>query len=93
MYFSNESTTETIIRFTIERIIIKKDNIEDYEILIAKKLTKEMEEIFLKGGSNIALSKNERKYFFRMFDAKLDATKIKRRHEWQAYKKIDDQEK
>ncbi|PKB94591.1 hypothetical protein RhiirA5_438439 [Rhizophagus irregularis] len=48
------------------------------------RLTKEMEEIFLKGGSNIALSKNERMYFFRMFDAKLDAAKIKQRYAWQA---------
>ncbi|GBC52144.1 hypothetical protein RhiirA5_429074 [Rhizophagus irregularis] len=51
-----------------------------------------MEEKFLKGGSNIALSKNERTYFFRMFDAKLDATKIKERYAWQAYKKLDDKE-
>ncbi|PKY22143.1 hypothetical protein RhiirB3_435977 [Rhizophagus irregularis] len=35
-----------------------------------------MEEIFLKEGSNIALTKNERTYFFRIFDAKCDKEKI-----------------
>ncbi|PKB93411.1 hypothetical protein RhiirA5_441356 [Rhizophagus irregularis] len=52
-----------------------------------------MEEIFIKGGSNIAVTKNERKYFCRMFDAKLDTKKIKERYNWQAYKKLDDKEK
>ncbi|CAB4412282.1 unnamed protein product [Rhizophagus irregularis] len=48
-----------------------------------------MEEKFQKGGSNIALTRNDRTYFFRMFDVKLDASAIKRRYEWQAYKKLD----
>ncbi|PKY43769.1 hypothetical protein RhiirA4_457852 [Rhizophagus irregularis] len=51
-----------------------------------------MDEIFLKGGSNIALTKNDRTYFFRMFDAKLSASAIKRRYEWQAYKKLNKEE-
>jgi hypothetical protein len=50
-----------------------------------------MEETFLKGGSNIVIQKNER-YYFLMFDAKLSATAIKKRYEWQAYKKLDDTE-
>ncbi|PKK56496.1 hypothetical protein RhiirC2_799883 [Rhizophagus irregularis] len=51
-----------------------------------------MDEIFLKGGSNIALTKNDRTYFFRMFDAKLRASAIKRRYEWQVYKKLNKEE-
>ncbi|PKY52258.1 hypothetical protein RhiirA4_469775 [Rhizophagus irregularis] len=50
-----------------------------------------MEEKFLEGGSNIAIAKNDQYYFFRMFDAKLDATAIKKRYEWQAFKKLEDQ--
>ncbi|PKK67296.1 hypothetical protein RhiirC2_835706, partial [Rhizophagus irregularis] len=53
------------------------------------RLTRETEEILLKGGSNIAITRNDRTYFFRMFDVKLNATAIKKRYEWQAYKKID----
>ncbi|PKK60094.1 hypothetical protein RhiirC2_793841 [Rhizophagus irregularis] len=51
-----------------------------------------MEEIFIKGKSNIAVSKNERKYFFRMFNAKLDAKKIKERYNWWAYIKLEEKE-
>uniref|UniRef100_U9TQF4 Uncharacterized protein n=4 Tax=Rhizophagus irregularis TaxID=588596 RepID=U9TQF4_RHIID len=40
-----------------------------------------MDEIFLKGGSNIALTKNDR-----------TASAIKRRYEWQAYKKLNKEE-
>ncbi|PKC02625.1 hypothetical protein RhiirA5_424985 [Rhizophagus irregularis] len=48
-----------------------------------------MEEIFMKGGSNIAIKKNnDQFYYFRMFDVKMSATDIKKRYEWQAYKKI-----
>ncbi|PKB97460.1 hypothetical protein RhiirA5_433118 [Rhizophagus irregularis] len=54
------------------------------------RLTKEMEEIFVKGGSNIAIKKKDQYYFFRMFDAKMSTTDIKKRYEWQAYKKFID---
>ncbi|PKY52161.1 hypothetical protein RhiirA4_469626 [Rhizophagus irregularis] len=54
------------------------------------RLTTEMEEIFIKGGSNIAIKKKEQYYYFRMFDAKMSATDIKKRYEWQAYKKFND---
>ncbi|PKY53239.1 hypothetical protein RhiirA4_425879 [Rhizophagus irregularis] len=49
-----------------------------------------MEEIFIKGRSNIAIKEKEQFYFFRMFDAKMSATDIKKRYEWQAYKKYID---
>jgi hypothetical protein len=76
----------------IERLEVKWNY--KYRTVRAKiRLTKEMEEIFLKGGSNnIALTKNERTYFFRMFDAKLNASAIKKRYEWQAYRKLDNEE-
>lgn len=63
----------------IERLEVKWNY--KYRTVRAKiRLTKEMEEIFLKGGSNnIALTKNERTYFFRMFDAKLNASAIKKK--------------
>ncbi|PKY56072.1 hypothetical protein RhiirA4_549063 [Rhizophagus irregularis] len=51
-----------------------------------------MEDKFLKGGSNIAITRNDRTFFFRMFDAKLDASAIKKRYEWQAYRKLDKEE-
>ncbi|GBC31081.2 uncharacterized protein OCT59_016154 [Rhizophagus irregularis] len=54
------------------------------------RLTTEMEEIFVKGGSNIAIKKKDQYYFFRMFDAKMSTTDIKKRYEWQAYKKFMD---
>ncbi|PKK71929.1 hypothetical protein RhiirC2_710753 [Rhizophagus irregularis] len=61
----------------IERLEVKWNY--KYRTVRARiRLTKEMEEIFLKGGSNIALTKNERMYFFRMFDAELNATEIKK---------------
>ncbi|PKC67485.1 hypothetical protein RhiirA1_393676 [Rhizophagus irregularis] len=49
-----------------------------------------MDEKFMKGGSNIAIKKNDQYYFFRMFDAKMSPTDIKKRYEWQAYKKFND---
>ncbi|EXX78291.1 hypothetical protein RirG_016300 [Rhizophagus irregularis DAOM 197198w] len=74
----------------IERLEVKWNY--KYRTVRARiRLTKEMEEIFLKGGSNIALTKNERTYFFRMFDAELNATEIKKRYEWQAYKKLNEE--
>jgi hypothetical protein len=48
-----------------------------------------MEEIFTKGGSNIAIKKNnDQLFYFRMFDAKMSAIDIKKKYEWQAYQKI-----
>ncbi|PKY27956.1 hypothetical protein RhiirB3_443889 [Rhizophagus irregularis] len=62
-----------------------------YRTVRAKiRLTTEMEEIFIKGGLNIAIKKKEQTYFFRMFDAKLSTTEIKKKYEWQAYKKYND---
>ncbi|PKY28730.1 hypothetical protein RhiirB3_445049 [Rhizophagus irregularis] len=54
------------------------------------RLTTEMEEIFIKGGPNIAIKKKEQTYFFRMFDAKMSTTEIKKKYEWQGYKKFID---
>ncbi|PKC03602.1 hypothetical protein RhiirA5_423513 [Rhizophagus irregularis] len=51
-----------------------------------------MEDLYLKGRANIAIQRNERSYFFRMFDAKLSAEKIKKRYFWQAYKKLDEKD-
>jgi hypothetical protein len=62
----------------IERLEVKW-NYKYRTVRTRIRLTKEMEEIFLKGGSNIALTKNERTYFFRMFEAELNATEIKKR--------------
>lgn len=56
------------------------------------RLTEEMETIFIKGGSNITIVKNEREYFFRMFDATMNVKDIKQRCSWQAVKKLDDKE-
>ncbi|PKC64009.1 hypothetical protein RhiirA1_396392 [Rhizophagus irregularis] len=66
----------------IERLEVKRNY--KYKTVRARiRLIKEMEEVFLKGRSNIALTKNDRKYFFRMFDVKLDATipRSKEEHE------------
>lgn len=47
----------------IERLEVKRNY--KYKTVRARiRLTKEMEEIFLKGRSNIALTKNDRKLFF-----------------------------
>ncbi|GBC11736.2 hypothetical protein GLOIN_2v1791387 [Rhizophagus irregularis DAOM 181602=DAOM 197198] len=54
------------------------------------RFTTEMEEIFIKGGPNIAIKKKEQTYFFRMFNAKMSTTEIKKKYEWQAYKKFKD---
>lgn len=51
-----------------------------------------MEEKFLKGGSNIVIARNDRYYFFRMFDAKMNTSAIKKRYEWQAFKKLNEEE-
>jgi hypothetical protein len=56
------------------------------------RLTKVMDELYLKGRANIAVQRNERSYYFRMFDAKLSAEKIKKRYFWQAYKKLDEKD-
>ncbi|PKY55135.1 hypothetical protein RhiirA4_427288 [Rhizophagus irregularis] len=59
----------------IERLEVKWNY--KYRTVRARiRLTKEVEEKFLKGGSNIAIAKNERYYYFRMFDAKMNATAI-----------------
>ncbi|PKC12349.1 hypothetical protein RhiirA5_410921 [Rhizophagus irregularis] len=75
----------------IERLEVKWNY--KYKTIRARiRLTKEMEEKFQQGGSNIVLTKNDRMYFFRMFDAKLDSSVIKRRYGWQAYRKLDKEE-
>ncbi|PKY34230.1 hypothetical protein RhiirB3_453751 [Rhizophagus irregularis] len=51
-----------------------------------------MDELYPKGRSNIAVQRNERSYFFRMFDAKLDAEKIRKSYSWQAYKKLGEKD-
>ncbi|PKY51107.1 hypothetical protein RhiirA4_424271 [Rhizophagus irregularis] len=92
-YWKNNDIYEMLKKVGyIERLEVKWNY--KYRTVRAKiRLTKEMEEIFLKGGSNnIALTKNERTYFFRMFDAKLNASAIKKRYEWQAYRKLDNEE-
>ncbi|UZO23893.1 uncharacterized protein OCT59_016222 [Rhizophagus irregularis] len=72
----------------IERLEVKWNY--KYRTVRARiRLTKEMKDIFMKGGSNIAIKKNnDQFYYFRMFDAKMSATDIKKRYEWQAYKRI-----
>ncbi|PKY49415.1 hypothetical protein RhiirA4_465395 [Rhizophagus irregularis] len=75
----------------IERLEVKWNY--KYRTVRARiRLTKGMEESFIKGGSNIAIKKNDRYYFCSMFDAKLSATDIKKRYEWQAYKKLNKEE-
>ncbi|CAB4431328.1 unnamed protein product [Rhizophagus irregularis] len=91
-YWKDETIYEMLKKVGyIERLEVKWNY--KYRTVRARiRLTKEMDEKFVKGGSNIALTRNDRTYFFRMFDAKLDASAIKRRYEWQAYKKLDKEE-
>ncbi|PKY60342.1 hypothetical protein RhiirA4_483931, partial [Rhizophagus irregularis] len=72
----------------IERLEVKWNY--KYRTVRARiRLTKAMEEIFTKGGSNIAIKRNNDQLLYcRFFDAKLSATEIKKRYEWQAYQKI-----
>jgi hypothetical protein len=49
-----------------------------------------MDERFRIGGSNIAIKKNDLVYYFRMFDAKMTPADIKKRYEWQAYKRYNE---
>lgn len=51
-----------------------------------------MEAIFIKGGSNITIKKNEWDYYFRMFDATLAEKDIKLRYSWQVVKKLEESE-
>lgn len=89
---NNHVTSSLDIRYSgYERLEVKYNY--KYRTVRARiRLTKKMEEIFINGGSNLAISKNERRYFFKMFDAKLDSKKIKERYNWQAYRKLDEKE-
>ncbi|CAB4432617.1 unnamed protein product [Rhizophagus irregularis] len=73
----------------IERLEVKWNY--KYKTVRARiRLTNEMEERFRIGGSNIAIKKNDLFYYFRMFDAKMSPADIKKRYEWQAYKKYNE---
>ncbi|PKC66854.1 hypothetical protein RhiirA1_441485 [Rhizophagus irregularis] len=91
-YWKDETIYEMLKKVGyIERLEVKWNY--KYRTVRARiRLTKEMEDKFLKGGSNIAITRNDRTFFFRMFDAKLDASAIKKRCEWQAYRKLDKEE-
>ncbi|PKY25352.1 hypothetical protein RhiirB3_440258 [Rhizophagus irregularis] len=56
----------------VERLVVKR-NYKYKTVRTDIRLTKEMEEIFIKGGSNITVTKNERRYFLRIFDATIAA--------------------
>lgn len=71
----------------IERLEVKWNY--KYRTVRARiRLTKETEESFIKGGSNIVIAKNDQYYFFRMFDAKLNASELKRDTNGRRIKKI-----
>ncbi|PKY59496.1 hypothetical protein RhiirA4_482285 [Rhizophagus irregularis] len=71
----------------IERLEVKR-NYKYKTVRVRIRLTKVMEETFVKGEANIAIKKNAQNYYFRMFDAKMSPEDIKKRYSWQAYKKI-----
>ncbi|PKY60288.1 hypothetical protein RhiirA4_483840 [Rhizophagus irregularis] len=51
------------------------------------RFTKDYEQIFLRGGSNIIVVRNSRQYFCRMFDSKLTPCEISEKFRWQAIRK------
>lgn len=63
----------------VERLSVKRDY-KNRTVRTKIRLTKDMEVDFMKGGSNITIMKEERLFFFRMFDAKLPSREIKKRY-------------
>ncbi|POG79464.1 hypothetical protein GLOIN_2v1765429 [Rhizophagus irregularis DAOM 181602=DAOM 197198] len=71
-----EGTNQTLKKFGyVERLVVKR-NYKYKTVRTDIRLTKEMEEIFIKGGSNITVTKNERRYFLRIFDATIAANDL-----------------
>uniref|UniRef100_U9U651 Uncharacterized protein n=1 Tax=Rhizophagus irregularis (strain DAOM 181602 / DAOM 197198 / MUCL 43194) TaxID=747089 RepID=U9U651_RHIID len=74
------------IKIAEERIILLENDARKFSES-EKKITSEI----ATSSKPKTLTKNERTYFFRMFDAELNATEIKKRYEWQAYKKLNEE--
>ncbi|PKY49307.1 hypothetical protein RhiirA4_465238 [Rhizophagus irregularis] len=53
------------------------------------RFSKEYEKIYKEGGVNVSLTRNNRRFFIRMFDSRLSYKEVKAKFRWQAIKRLE----